>query len=928
MNIYRFLDFVLDEKTGTLLKNGIPLDIRPKAWLGLKILIDGNGALISQNTLIEKIWHDQDISPKALTNLISDIRKTLQDSDESTKIISTIVRRGYIFTPKVSIEEHTSTPLSQAESPDQEEVQGSIEIHHDHWSTVGRKSELGAFESTLNSASEGHRQIIILEGCSGVGKSTLLLEFQRIALARKWDFQWCNSIDSMVESEPLGPMIRFIQNRIEADDELFRAGNIEKIAPCWAVQFPKIFPPAYIEKLSMQLQGGGLGRMLREGCNLINEMVKRHPLVMVFDDIQWADLATLEFVSTLIQSSQGLNLIIIVSIRAGESDEKLRTLRKKCWREVAENKGVALKIGPLDEHNVLKLVVHKFGNSPEAIKLLPWLMAVTEGHPLYLRTLLNFKDFKAPDALFKNLEIDKALHTLEGLISSKINHLPEIHLQVLEIASCLHGRFTFEIIRKISDIENDQLESIISQLIKSHILTYCDPAKNPLAVNQSLLSFTHAIFPEVIRTSILKERRKSICQKVVHVLSGANACSIEYKIPSLLSAAKYAHLPLEAAESFRNLSVISRGRFAPSMAKRALLMALEHIDAFSKDPKEKHLAIQICFDLVRICRIMDGAGHEHFRDAIQRLYMEGLQLPGPHGRFLMSYSDVMINMADGRADLASKNADDLTALIPSIPATEKVYCLLWIGMSRAAEGDIGAAKNALALCLEYSSTFNHSLELTEAHKIAEVHYQWVLAMAGEYDKSTHIADNIKINLRDLSGPAQISLSLYWIGETYRLTGRNDLAPPCYEEALEIARLNDFPTYRVACRIGLIGCNAPEDRDIPQMWQLVEELKRDGELWRLSSLFFLICESQLHQGDFHAAHQTLEQLEKRMDHWGHYVSQTYRLKGLLACAENHQELGKEWLGKALRHALQTDFKLVAEDIYRDCQRLGMDSQDLR
>lgn len=220
-----------------------------------------------------------------------------------------------------------------------------------------------------------------------------------------------------------------------------------------------------------------------------------------------------------------------------------------------------------------------------------------------------------------------------------------------------------------------------------------------------------------------------------------------------------------------------------------------------------------------------------------------------------------------------------------------------------------------------------TIELTEAHKIAEAHYLWVLALAGEHEKCDQVIERVQHNLRDSSGPAQTSMSLYWIGEAHRLTGKGELAIPCFEEALEIARLNDFPTYVVPCQIGLIGSHAPEQRDIATMRQLESELKKHGEFWRLSGLLFLICESQLHQGKFQDAHQTLQQLEERMEHWGHYMSQTYRLKGLLAFAEHQHELGMTWLGKALRHALQTDFRLVAEDIQRDCQRLGLEGADL-
>jgi pimeloyl-ACP methyl ester carboxylesterase len=90
---YRFAGFELDLATGRLLRDGVELKLRPKAFALLRLLAEGRGRLFSKDELIEALWPGRIASEDSLVQLVSDIRAALQDS--GSQVVITVPKRGY-----------------------------------------------------------------------------------------------------------------------------------------------------------------------------------------------------------------------------------------------------------------------------------------------------------------------------------------------------------------------------------------------------------------------------------------------------------------------------------------------------------------------------------------------------------------------------------------------------------------------------------------------------------------------------------------------------------------------------------------------------------------------------------------------------------------------------------------------------------------
>ena len=98
-HFYEFGPFRLDATDHQLLRQGVPLSLKPKALDTLLVLVRNSGRTLEKDELMKAVWHDTIVEENNLTQHVSALRKVLgQDS----RLIQTIPRRGYRFIAEVS----------------------------------------------------------------------------------------------------------------------------------------------------------------------------------------------------------------------------------------------------------------------------------------------------------------------------------------------------------------------------------------------------------------------------------------------------------------------------------------------------------------------------------------------------------------------------------------------------------------------------------------------------------------------------------------------------------------------------------------------------------------------------------------------------------------------------------------------------------
>src|SRR5205085_4782506 len=99
--IYEFGHFRLDTRERTLLLEGRPVALTPKAFDTLLVLVENSGHVMEKGDLMRRVWPDAFVEENNLAQNISLLRKVLDEHSNGIKYIETVPKRGYRFTADV-----------------------------------------------------------------------------------------------------------------------------------------------------------------------------------------------------------------------------------------------------------------------------------------------------------------------------------------------------------------------------------------------------------------------------------------------------------------------------------------------------------------------------------------------------------------------------------------------------------------------------------------------------------------------------------------------------------------------------------------------------------------------------------------------------------------------------------------------------------
>jgi predicted ATPase/class 3 adenylate cyclase len=324
---------------------------------------------------------------------------------------------------------------------------------------VGREAELGAlqaaFEDVLRSK-EG--QVITVSGEAGVGKSRLLEEFQAWLDLRP-ELVWFYLGRGRAEGQglPYGLLRDVLADRFRileddppqlVDEKLvqgLRQGLGEQ-AEMKARLLGQLF--GYDFRDNPHLRGVGEGEQLRNrGMMYLGEyfqaMSRQRPVVMMLEDIHWADDSTLDAVNWLSERMDKLRMLIVCAGRGAVYE------RRPYWGE-GEARHTRVRLKPLTKRESCELVdeiLRHVAQLPEALREL--LVANAEGNPFYLEELIKMliedgvivteeEVWRVAPDRFSEISVPS---TLTGVLQARLDSLPVGERKVLQEASVVGRQF-------------------------------------------------------------------------------------------------------------------------------------------------------------------------------------------------------------------------------------------------------------------------------------------------------------------------------------------------------------------------------------------------------------------------------------------------------------------------------------------------------
>ena len=436
---------------------------------------------------------------------------------------------------------------------------------------VGRDEELRDFRALAEACAQRRRsRVVIVRGDPGVGKSRLVAEF--VAGAREQGFS-CHGapvLDFGAETgrDAVRSLARSLLGVDSGADEGSRRQAIESAnaaRPLAAEQLLflhdllDVAPPAELRALAAAMSTAAREQgSLHALCEIVAAAATAAPLLLVVEDIHWADAWTLERLAALAVLAAKHPLLLVMTTRfAGDPSAG-------AWRTALHGAPLTgIDLGPLtveDSHRLASL------SSTMPAALVASCVDRAEGNPLFLLQLLLDAGAAAQTSL---------PGSIQALVHTRMDRLASDDKAALQAASVLGQRFTIEALRHLLD-----RAGYGPRLLVENFLVRADGGE---------LMFCHALIRDGAYASLLHKRRRALHARAAEWFAsrdGVLAAEHFDRADDPRAAAAYLDASLALAEQFRHgaaLALVERGlalavaretRFALLMARCRLLVEL------------------------------------------------------------------------------------------------------------------------------------------------------------------------------------------------------------------------------------------------------------------------------------------------------------------------------------------------------------------
>ena len=483
----------------------------PKAFAVLRHLVEHAGRLVTEEELLKAVWPKVYVQPEAIKGQLHEIRKTLGDDPKRPRFIETLPRRGYQFiAPLREVSWQESVP---ATSP----MQGRL---------VGRERVLLELRERLRAASSGQQQVIFVTGEPGIGKTALVDEFQRLAAGGIPTVLIAHGqcIESHGSTEAYYPILQALGQLCRGSAGAWIIEILATQAPTWLVQFPALLTRQHRETLQREILGATRERMLREIGAALDALVAKAPLLLVLEDLQWADPSTLDLISALARRRASARLLVVATNRPPDdtpSGQQLLALKNDL---LAHRLCHEIHLSPLSEAEVGEYLASESSGERLPQGLAQLLYRHTEGNPLFMVAALDHlteRGFIAREDGTWQLkvtlaEIDLGVpETLRQMIEAQINRLSEVEQLALEAASVQGVAFSSSICAAVLDGAAEEYETLYDSMARqSRLVRAAGIDQLPGGAASVRCEFVHALYREVLYERQPLRRRASLHRRI------------------------------------------------------------------------------------------------------------------------------------------------------------------------------------------------------------------------------------------------------------------------------------------------------------------------------------------------------------------------------------------------------------------------------
>jgi tetratricopeptide (TPR) repeat protein len=430
--------------------------------------------------------------------------------------------------------------------------------------TIGRTTELARLREALTRAAQGESSFVLLTGDAGIGKTRLAGDAAALARELGMTVLWgsCAVADL---SLPYLPYVEAIGNQLLAPGT---AAIAARLGP-GRRELAHLFPQLDLDAPPPDPSDTGQSRLrLYEAIlQLLRELGAGRGLLLVIDDLQWADGATLEFLDYQLRRLQSMPVVVLATCRVEELSRQHPLARQiERWRRSPST--LALQIGGLDADEVASMLreileVERVG--PDVARL---LYDRCGGNPYAIEETLKSSIDRGGRWEQRLPEHLKLPRTVRDTLLSRLQRLPEPAVDLLRAASVLRSPFDYPTLRSVAGADDVAVQGALRLVVEEQFLE-----EDPNSYEE--YRFRHPLTREAVYEDMLAPQREVLHLRAAEALAGAASTPAVDLAHHMLAARRWeaaVPLALEAAEAANRAFAYSE---AARLYERVLPLVLD-----------------------------------------------------------------------------------------------------------------------------------------------------------------------------------------------------------------------------------------------------------------------------------------------------------------------------------------------------------------
>ncbi len=500
--VHYFPPFELDDDLFELRCDGRPVQVEPKVFNFIAYLVTHRNRVVEKQELYDSLWPDEVVSESALAYCVKSARRALRTANGAdAPVIKTIHGRGFRFLGQ-TVETATAT-----QSPS--EQKSSL--------LLGRSEEVQIIDQAIAEAANHDAVVVAISGEPGIGKSRLVQEACDRARGMGSDIVTgqCYEGDDPPAFQPWTHVIRDFSE--SHDPQLTRstlgagAADIAQLTPSLRTTLNGI------DHLPELDPGQARARFFDSVVTFLRAAATQTPLVVVFEDLHWADEPSLQLIETAVRELPNIPILWLFTYRDLEvqRSDRLGQLMTTLERESQVRKIPLRGLASDATYELVRAPLAQLNDDRAADAV----VQLSEGNPLFALELARYVRDEGSSRIIagwgprgSTVQIPGGI---AGVIARRLARLSTSCRKILANASVIGRTFDFDTLKDISDCSEDDLLDALDSASAASVVEE--------ARDGETYSFAHGLIRQSIYHELGAARRARIHRKVADVLERRTA---------------------------------------------------------------------------------------------------------------------------------------------------------------------------------------------------------------------------------------------------------------------------------------------------------------------------------------------------------------------------------------------------------------------